>query len=92
MKKIIKEIYEGWTNHLFSDDEYINRMSEARLHICDICPKHSKFHETPLRFDDHCTDCGCTLVAKTKCLSCECPIGKWKAVNDIKNGREDNNT
>jgi len=35
-----------------------------------------------MRPDNHCTDCGCTLAAKTKCLSCECPKGKWKAIVD----------
>lgn len=36
------------------------------------------------RPDEHCTDCGCTLSAKTACLSCECPLEgkekKWQAV------------
>jgi hypothetical protein len=36
-------------------------------------------HKT-IRPDVHCTDCGCTLAAKTKCLSCQCPLEKWKAV------------
>jgi len=30
--------------------------------------------------DEHCTDCGCPLDAKTKCLSCKCPKDKWLAV------------
>ena len=24
--------------------------------------------------------CGCTLSAKTRCLSCECPVKKWEAL------------
>ena len=46
--------------------------------ICNICPNHSKNHKT-VRIDAHCRACGCTLSAKTACMSCECPIGKWKA-------------
>jgi len=30
--------------------------------------------------DEHCVECGCTLSAKTKCLSCSCPLEQWKAV------------
>jgi len=33
-----------------------------------------------VRPDAHCTNCGCTLSAKTKCLSCSCPLNKWEAV------------
>lgn len=54
-------------------------VSKERLEICNNCGWHSKFHKT-LRPDDHCTDCGCVLVAKTKCLSCYCEQGKWDAV------------
>lgn len=49
------------------------------MEICEECPHHSKNHSS-LRPDDHCTNCGCTLSAKTKCLSCECPIKKWLAI------------
>jgi hypothetical protein len=32
-----------------------------------------------LRPDEFCTACGCNLEAKTKCFSCDCPLGHWKA-------------
>ena len=32
-----------------------------------------------MRPDAHCANCGCTLSAKTKCLTCECPLKKWGA-------------
>jgi hypothetical protein len=41
-------------------------------------------------------DCGCTLSAKTACLSCECPKQKWMPVvtneqeQEIKKSYEDN--
>ena len=57
----------------------IEETSEERINICLTCPHHSKWHKT-LRPDDHCTNCGCTLAAKTKCLSCACPLNKWMAV------------
>jgi hypothetical protein len=77
------QIYEGWRNKLVPPTEMkalIHDVSEERLAICSGCPLHSKFHKTPLRPDNHCTDCGCNLEAKTACLSCSCPQGKWKEV------------
>jgi hypothetical protein len=76
------KIYEGWRNNLFPPSAIktlIQQTSRQRLNICKNCPHHSKFHKT-MRPDAHCTHCGCTLAAKTKCLSCSCPIGKWKEV------------
>lgn len=52
--------------------------------ICLQCDYHSdnakKYGYTSVRPDAHCVNCGCTLSAKTKCLSCECPLKKWVAV------------
>ncbi len=80
----INEIYEGWRNHLFPPlhlKEIIKDTSEYRLKICKECPEHSsnKVGYETSRFDEHCTDCKCTLSAKTKCLSCRCPLipPKW---------------
>jgi len=78
----IKSIFEGWKNHL-SPDEYmkdmIKEVSEKRLAICEECPFNSKnrVNYTTLRLDIHCTACGCTLIPKSKCLSCKCPEDKW---------------
>lgn len=77
------QIYEGWRNKLVPPTEMktlIHDVSEERLAICSKCPLHSKFHKTPLRPDNHCTDCGCNLEAKAACLSCSCPQNKWGAV------------
>jgi hypothetical protein len=78
----INQIVEGWKNNLFPAEEMkgiIKLVSKERTNICKLCEFHSK-HHLSIRPDAHCTNCGCTLSAKTKCLSCECPIGKWKAV------------
>jgi hypothetical protein len=50
------------------------------MEICRACDFHSSKKKMTLRIDEHCTNCGCTLSAKTKCLSCACPIEKWKPV------------
>lgn len=93
---VIQQIIEGWSNHLLPRKELelvIEQTSKERMEICNNCEYVSTKH-TSLRPDVHCTDCGCTLAAKTKCLSCNCPKNKWTAVisqeqqNIIDNGKE----
>ncbi len=75
------QIYEGWKNHLLPEErtkDFIEHVSSERLAICEACEEHSSKHST-LRIDVHCHNCGCTLSAKTKCLTCECPLKKWMA-------------
>ena len=80
----LKQIYEGWKNHLLPEEKqkaFIEHVSQERLAICNVCEEHSsnkKDYKT-LRVDAHCAECGCTLSAKTKCLTCECPFKKWEA-------------
>jgi hypothetical protein len=83
----LQEMYDGWKNLLVPDKEMyevIERIAAARINICNTCDFHSdraiKSTMTKLRFDKHCTECGCTLAAKTRSLTSECPIQKWKAV------------
>ena len=86
MKINFSQIYEGWKNNLFPADdmkEHIRSVSKERMAICDACEWCSENKpKKPRRFDKHCTNCGCVLSAKTKCLSCSCPVGKWEAVMD----------
>lgn len=82
MKIEFDKIYEGWRNNLFPPEhlkKIINIVSRRRRTICNDCELNSKNHPS-IRFDIHCTECGCTLSAKTKCLSCSCPLSKWTAV------------
>jgi hypothetical protein len=78
------QIYEGWKNHLLPEErkkDFIDHVSQERLAICGACEEHSSNKEgyTSFRRDVHCTNCGCTLAAKTKCLTCDCPLKKWVA-------------
>jgi hypothetical protein len=80
------QIYEGWKNHLLPEERnkaFIEHTSQIRLDVCYNCEEHSSNKEgyTSLRRDAHCTNCGCTLSAKTKCLTCECPLKKWGATS-----------
>jgi hypothetical protein len=64
--------------------EQIKSVSESRMAICKECHYYSVNREKEgyksSRPDVHCTNCGCTLAAKTKCLSCNCPMKYWKAL------------
>ena len=65
--------------------ETIKLVSNERIQICRDCEFHSSKHAS-IRIDEHCTDCGCPLSAKTKCMSCDCPKSFWKAhVTDDEN-------
>lgn len=96
-------MYEGWKNHLIpaSDmKEQIKSVSESRMAICKECHYYSENRKKDGKYstsrpDVHCTNCGCTLAAKTKCLSCSCPMKYWKALmtddqyDEIRNTLED---
>lgn len=79
--------------------EQIKSVSESRMAICKECHYYSVNREKEgyksSRPDVHCTNCGCTLAAKTKCLSCSCPMKYWKALmtddqyDEIRNTLED---
>lgn len=73
------QIIEGWKNHLLPEERkkaFIEHVSLSRMAICNECEHVSTKHKT-MRPDVHCIECGCTLSAKTKCLTCECPLKKW---------------
>lgn len=83
----IKEIAEGWKNTIFKK-EYAEAIAKSRLDVCEVCEFNSKNVKDDAiikRPDVHCTKCGCPLMSKTRCLSCDCPIQKWKAVKEESN-------
>lgn len=97
------QIYEGWKNKLIPSKhlkEQIKEVSEYRMEICKSCPLYSDNRKATgwktKRPDVHCTNCGCTLSAKTACLSCECPKELWGSVltneeyEEIRNEIEEN--
>ena len=82
MKKINwSQILEGWRNKLLPPEHLKSLIEETSKERMDICTK-CKFNSINrpkkyVRPDVFCTLCGCTLSAKTKCLSCSCPVDKW---------------
>jgi hypothetical protein len=88
MSNILSQIYEGWRNKLVPPAHLKNMIeltSKSRTDICLGCEHHSENAKRnkgykSIRPDHHCVECGCMLSAKTRCLSCECPLKKWEAV------------
>lgn len=73
--------------------ELIESVSENRMRICRGCDEFSENKKrkglSVLRVDEHCTNCGCVLSAKTRCLTCSCPLKKWIAVVSDKNKEDE---
>lgn len=84
MKFDIKGIIEGAINSIFVNQE-VEKVHKERITICDACPMNSTYLKEhngykTFRPDYHCGNCGCNLDMKTRCMSCECPEGKWDAL------------
>ncbi len=103
MKINLSHIIEGWRNHLIPSSvlkEKILEISNQRLEICRRCEYNSvnaPGHTWLSNIYEHCTNCGCPLVQKTKCLSEGCEMKRWDAVlteqeEDLLNIDEDGQT
>ena len=98
------KIYEGWRNKLIPPQHLKQKIEETailRTDVCRSCDYNSLNTEhSPLRPDEHCTECGCTISAKVRCLSCRCDLKKPKWIevltreqeDEIKYGKEIQNT
>jgi hypothetical protein len=73
-----KQILEGITNTVIRD-EFVEDVARVRRELCDQCP--SKGDEcVVIGTGPCCNECGCSLAFKTRSLSSECPLDKWKAL------------
>ncbi len=76
-----KEIYEGIKNSVIRDI-YVEDIASKRMAICKECSeidKEGSKCEMP-GTQPCCGNCGCSLSFKTRALSTECPLEKWKAL------------
>ena len=53
-----------------------NDEQAARWAACEACP---------LKAGNWCKECGCNLHAKTWAKAFECPLGKWKKIDETEN-------
>jgi hypothetical protein len=79
------QILEGITNSIFKKED-VEEVAAERMTICTQCDLFTEDNAgcmvigtTPC-----CNQlkggCGCSLGFKTRSLSSDCPLGKWKAV------------
>lgn len=88
MKIDFKGLFEGIKNSIFPTKEIkeqIEQTAKDRISICEGCEFYSPnaekngYKSPVIRPDIHCTNCGCNLHWKIRCLSCACPLSKWIA-------------
>lgn len=74
------KISEGFLNSIFKK-EHIEIIAKERFKVCQACEILDTQGDkcfTP-KTQPCCGECGCSLKFKTRSLSSECPLGKWKA-------------
>jgi hypothetical protein len=82
------KIFEGISHSIFKRDD-IEAVARERLQICrsNTCGFHDPngtSEAAVIKGAESCASCGCKLAWKTRALSDECPVGKWKALlNEI---------
>lgn len=81
--KNVPSIVEGIKNKVFKK-EHIEAEAAWRWTICKECSSLDTQGKKCLAPGTQpcCGECGCSLGFKTRSLSSECPLGKWKAVMD----------
>lgn len=84
MKIDFRGLLEGAWNSVFVK-ESIEEVHKERLQMCEKCVYNSTVMKEQTNYktfrpDFHCTLCGCNLDMKTRCMACECPIQKWRAL------------
>ena len=78
------QILEGITNSIFKKED-VEEIAAQRISVCHYCDLYTENDKgcmvagtTPC-CDERKGGCGCSLGFKTRSLSSECPLGKWKA-------------
>lgn len=78
------QILEGIKNSVFKKED-VEEVANYRMYICQNCPLYDINGEgcmvpgtTPC-CNEKLGGCGCSLKLKTRALSSECPLKKWKA-------------
>jgi len=76
-----KQIYEGIKNSIMRD-EFVENVASQRMAICNKCSELDlKGKKCEVKGTQPCCgNCGCSLAFKTRSLSSDCPLNKWKAL------------
>jgi hypothetical protein len=78
------QILEGITNSIFKKED-VEAVANYRMFVCKNCKLYDESGEgcmvpgTSPCCNEKLGGCGCSLSFKTRSLSSECPLKKWKA-------------
>ena len=78
------QILEGVTNSIFKRED-VELIATERMQICRACNLYDTLGTgCVVKGTEPCCNqdlggCGCSLGFKTRSLSSDCPLGKWKA-------------
>jgi hypothetical protein len=78
------QILEGLTNSIFKKED-VEEIAQERMNVCRSCSLYDgKGTGCMVGGTAPCCNkdkggCGCSLSLKTRALSSDCPLGKWKA-------------
>ena len=78
------QIFEGIMNNIFKKED-VEAVAEYRMFICTNCKLYDEKGDgctvagTAPCCNENLGGCGCSLALKTRALSSDCPLGKWKA-------------
>jgi hypothetical protein len=79
------QILEGITNSIFKKDD-VEEIAEYRMSICKECHLYDvqgtgcMVPGTAPCCNEKAGGCGCSLEFKTRSLSSDCPLNRWKAI------------
>ena len=78
------QIIEGITNSIFKKED-VEAVAEYRMFVCKNCKLYDESGDgcmvpgTSPCCNEKLGGCGCSLSLKTRSLSSDCPLKKWKA-------------
>lgn len=79
------QILEGITNSIFKKDD-VEEIAQHRMQICKRCALYDVHGDgcmvpgTSPCCNQNFGGCGCSLEFKTRALSSDCPLNRWKAI------------
>jgi len=77
----LDQIAEGIKNRVFKKAD-VEAIAKLRWQECKICPLLDREGGSCAVNGTQpcCSECGCSIALKTRALSADCPVGRWKSI------------